>query len=758
MGQIRADLNLNCDKFLAAIRTVDNAVEHLEHNIVGFVAGFKGLQIAGEAIESQFEHLKQSLELGATLREVSLNTNQTVSDVMLLRQVFENSGMGAEFAEQAIFNLNKSLAGVNEAGEPTKGVFEKLGLSIQALRSLSTVDQLKMLGEAFRNIENPADRARAAADLFGKSGKRMMQIFGEPEAFAIAATQIGGLGETMEANAKVFKEIEDEMGALNLKAQQLWAGIAQGSAGELKETLESLRSADLSELGESIGGVITNALHLAKVLWEIRPILIGIGAAMAANTIASSRWGEIVRNATREAIGGFGGLNAAVNTFSACLVRSEGAMAKLAFTGRVAFASLAAGAKALYTALGPIGWGIMLGTAAMQAIHGRADRINNASSAVKSIGEEKTSQARQNFAEMNHVSSEGERATMAEKLAKQLEEVHEKIRQVNEDFSDEKGFDDAGRARITEEYEAQAHAIELQERSLGHIPQALLDARAAAKHEAEALEEARKKAEQLTEEVAKGRQQMESDIAKASFDELTPQQQKDKTLSDVGASSAEDIEQELEQLDKVIELNNEQGKQSDRELERQMKLIEARRALIGIEKAIKKEREDQEQKDQAAKEKKQKQDARYNDFERDWKLEVAKTQAEIRGDDAGVKRIEHQQRVNRYEKEAIDVGEDPALAHKMAEARATADDTLAAKKEADKEKSAPQYAVGHLRSIGGGGVGFGASDPLLRESQRQSQALRDQLTAINRTNSLLESLKTAPPSQRNPVFGSGYGY
>jgi len=181
MSQIRADLNLNCEKFLSAIKTVDNAISTLEHSVVGLAMGFKGLQFVGEGIAAQFEHLKASFELGAKLQELSTNTGQSVADMLLLRQAFDNAGMGADAVTPALFNLQKSLSGMNDAGEATKPVFDKLGLSIHALRDMTAVQQLRTIGEALRGIENPADRAKAAADLFGKAGQRLGIVEGGSE-------------------------------------------------------------------------------------------------------------------------------------------------------------------------------------------------------------------------------------------------------------------------------------------------------------------------------------------------------------------------------------------------------------------------------------------------------------------------------------------------------------------------------------------------------------------------------------------------
>ena len=137
MSQIRSILELNCDKFLSSIKSVNESIETLKKNAAAAVAAFEGLKLGGEAIVAQFQKMHEALELGAQLQDLSAQTGQGAGDLLILRQACINAGMGADALQPMLRGLNKALAGINEEGQPTKAVFDKLGISIQALRSMS---------------------------------------------------------------------------------------------------------------------------------------------------------------------------------------------------------------------------------------------------------------------------------------------------------------------------------------------------------------------------------------------------------------------------------------------------------------------------------------------------------------------------------------------------------------------------------------------------------------------------------------------
>ncbi len=91
-----------------------------------------------------------------------------------------------------IGRLQKSIYDGNEA-------FGKLGLKLSDLKRLSPIDAMQRVGDAIGNLKSPTDRTKAAMDLFGKSGAKLLQVFNDKEGSRIRRENprqhAGGVGE-----------------------------------------------------------------------------------------------------------------------------------------------------------------------------------------------------------------------------------------------------------------------------------------------------------------------------------------------------------------------------------------------------------------------------------------------------------------------------------------------------------------------------------------------------------------------------------
>lgn len=211
-----------------------------------FIAGIKGVS-----------------DFAGRMSDLSMQTGQAVPDVILLSQAFRNAGLGSEMVGQSLNLLQKALTGVNEDGQPTAGVFERLGLSISGLKGMSAVEQLEAIAAAITKLPTPADQSRAAMEMFGRSGGRMLAILKDTSAIETARTQIGMLAKNLGASAEDLDKFSDAIGALDVKSQQFFAGFAKGISGDLASAAEVLNKVDLSAFGEELGRVARGAGLLA---------------------------------------------------------------------------------------------------------------------------------------------------------------------------------------------------------------------------------------------------------------------------------------------------------------------------------------------------------------------------------------------------------------------------------------------------------------------------------------------------------------
>jgi hypothetical protein len=284
MGQkIEVEMQLGYGNFLAGINSVSRSIETAEHKFTKFAQGFAGFAVAGEVvsrgfelIKGQAEHLMAALEMGGAFTDLAANTGQSIADLVVLRQAFKNAGLGADSVGPTLAILSRALTGLNEQGEPTKKVFDQLGVSLEALKSMTALQQIVTLQAAFKGVANPTDRARYAMDLFGKSGAKMLALLSDSEAFSQARGQVGSLGNELEKNASAFDAASDAIGAMTLKLDQFYVGFTGHEVtGGTLAMVQDLAKVDLVPFGRSVA-IAADAmakLSLASAVFKLPPAL-----------------------------------------------------------------------------------------------------------------------------------------------------------------------------------------------------------------------------------------------------------------------------------------------------------------------------------------------------------------------------------------------------------------------------------------------------------------------------------------------------
>ncbi|MBI5770853.1 MAG: hypothetical protein HZA93_23955 [Verrucomicrobia bacterium] len=244
-------------------------------------AAFAGFRTAQAAVR-EFMH---AFDEGAGLAKLSRMTGESVKDLTILQRAFELAEVPAANVQGALVMLQKSLGGVNEQGQPTKVIFDQLGLSIHNLQQLSAPEQFARIGEKLRALPSAAQRTAAAMAIFGRSGAEMLAVLNDPDAMSDALRDASQLGAIYQRNAQVFARVGNTISSIKTQLATLWAGIAEGAAPLFNATLEWVRSLNLSQIGADIGrflNAIPNAFRQGK-LSEMLSLTLQVGFAKGIN-------------------------------------------------------------------------------------------------------------------------------------------------------------------------------------------------------------------------------------------------------------------------------------------------------------------------------------------------------------------------------------------------------------------------------------------------------------------------------------------
>lgn len=242
--------------------------------------GFSLLQQAANRFAATF---RSSLDLGSELTHLSAETGATVSNLLVLRQAFQDCGVPASALSTAIAMMSKALSGVSETGQRTEGVFASLGLDLDKLRTMAPADAFEAIGRAIGSLGSAADRSAAAVAIFGRSGSSLNRVFANPEAIKQARDALGSMPAIMTTLSGTAESWQTSLGRIQTQIQGAVMGSMSSLLPVLDEIGKKMTSLDLTKLGVKIGAYL-------KQLWEDG--LIGLFNQLAArcNIIGVAVW------------------------------------------------------------------------------------------------------------------------------------------------------------------------------------------------------------------------------------------------------------------------------------------------------------------------------------------------------------------------------------------------------------------------------------------------------------------------------------
>ncbi|MFZ4483354.1 MAG: hypothetical protein ACOYOL_05160 [Chthoniobacterales bacterium] len=317
MSKIIAELEVRDTKVAAAAKGVRAKIEKemgplQRMNIGGGLA--KGMAILGgvtlAAGAALFAGTKAAINMGDQLSDLSDRTGISAGKLMVMGQAFKDSGMAIEAVGPAVNRLQKAIAGVNEDGEATAGIFGQLGLNMEELNAMSPDAQFRAVGAAISGIADPSQRAAAAMKIFGKSGGELMALFNDADAFSSAAQAVGDQAAIMDRNAALFNDVSRKLELAGLKMQGFFVGVADQVLPVLQPLLDWFASQDLAAQGQAFGRNLAAGIQMivdGTLLGAFGDGLLIAGAGFV-NMITSGINSVIGLLANIPGMGGLGGM------------------------------------------------------------------------------------------------------------------------------------------------------------------------------------------------------------------------------------------------------------------------------------------------------------------------------------------------------------------------------------------------------------------------------------------------------------------
>lgn len=224
--------------------------------------GLAGLAASGLVAAGAIGYgVKNVLDLGGSLSDMSAKTGIAIDALMILNQAGKDAGI--ENLTGAVAKMQKVLIAVAEGGAgPAADALTQLGLSAKTLAKMPANEALDKIGAAIRKIDDPAKKAATSMAIFGKSGAELLPLFADAGALGNAAGVIGGQAAIMAENAAAFDQASDSLGHIGLKLQGFFVGIAGEVIPRLLIATNALDKIDLSGFGTAFGSAIKTGIDV----------------------------------------------------------------------------------------------------------------------------------------------------------------------------------------------------------------------------------------------------------------------------------------------------------------------------------------------------------------------------------------------------------------------------------------------------------------------------------------------------------------
>lgn len=253
--------------------------------LTGKLGSMFGLIAAAEGLKMLIEHTQQSvLQLGL----LSDKTGIAIETLAGLEHVAEGTGVRFEEVATALIKLSRAQALAIEGGHAQVAAFQRLGISMNEIKSLSPEELFYRIAGAMANAKSHAEQNASAFVLLGRGGAALIPIFNHGTEALRAQIEVAAKasGVTNEAR-QAAQEWEEQSANFSETIKALLIPAMKLIVPEIKslEQAGSNWALEFKQIGTIIGGVSVATVEGLK----------GMGAVLF--DILHGNWSTLVTDA-----------------------------------------------------------------------------------------------------------------------------------------------------------------------------------------------------------------------------------------------------------------------------------------------------------------------------------------------------------------------------------------------------------------------------------------------------------------------------
>ncbi len=252
--------------------------------------------VAALGVHAAFAFGTQFAANAEALRDTARESRVTTSELQGLDHAAVQAGVGVERMRSGLHTFGEALRQGERWGNGTTSTLRRLGITTRdaAGHIRPTAELLDEVAVGMERIESPYRRARVAQQLFGESGRRMLDVLhtgpGGIRQLREELEELGGgvTPEAVEASRRFTQAQERQGRALDsvrsviatslLPALSWWMNLTARAAGELAKLTRGTHVADIALGALGVAGVAAAGLIIAAWAPVVAPFVLAAAA------------------------------------------------------------------------------------------------------------------------------------------------------------------------------------------------------------------------------------------------------------------------------------------------------------------------------------------------------------------------------------------------------------------------------------------------------------------------------------------------
>lgn len=285
IGKVSAVFTASTSGLKSGVKDASSSFKSLAGDVsalksrMGTLAAIQGAQlfgsIAGAAINAgrSFIGMAQGeAEAIDQTSKLSRRLGMTYGELAGLSLAGDLAGVSMDTIGKAATKADVAFVKAAQGSDLAKKALAGVGLSVDELQNKSPAERFQMMADAIAGLPSPAERARAAIALFGKSGAELLPLFEggagsikkateEAQRFGLALTDRQGVAveEMNDSFTRAYASIQGVV-------QQVVAYLAPAIQGVTDSFTSLIGNIGGTTIGQFIGeGIIAGAQFLASI-------------------------------------------------------------------------------------------------------------------------------------------------------------------------------------------------------------------------------------------------------------------------------------------------------------------------------------------------------------------------------------------------------------------------------------------------------------------------------------------------------------